>query len=92
MGWPGPMTHRQFLTWMRWLEEEDNHPSRTDNYLMQIAAEVCRVLHRKPETVKLSDFVMKFKRVKPMKTEEEKKKALKESKRRWWSLVSGENK
>lgn len=44
MGWPGPMTHRQFEAWRRWRREDLNRPSRTDFYLMQIACEVRTVL------------------------------------------------
>ncbi len=32
------MTHRQFLVWQAWLEEEWENPSRTDFYLMQLEA------------------------------------------------------
>lgn len=46
LGWPGPMTHRQFMAWMEWLESEWNRPSRSDNYLMQIAKEVENVAPR----------------------------------------------
>ena len=30
-------SHREYLTWMVWLNEEWNNPNRTDHYLMQIA-------------------------------------------------------
>lgn len=60
MGWPGPMTHRQFLVWQVWLRLEWDKPSRSDAYAMQVAAEVRRVLHNKPRTVQLKDFVLKL--------------------------------
>lgn len=38
MGWPGPMTARQFRAWRAWLEMQWNLPDRGDFYAMQIAA------------------------------------------------------
>lgn len=38
MGWPGPLTHRQFEAWQAWLDLDMDRPSRTDWYLMQLAA------------------------------------------------------
>jgi len=67
-------THREFLAWIEWLDEEDNRPSRTDNYLMQIAAEVRRSFVKRPAAVKFTDFLLKFtrKKKKPSKAEREK--------------------
>jgi hypothetical protein len=53
-------THRQYLSWMHWLNEEWDNPSRTDLYLMQVACEVRRVLARHPNKVTMSDFKLKF--------------------------------
>lgn len=39
MGWSEPLTHRQLTLWNLYLDESWNYPSRTDHYLMQIAAE-----------------------------------------------------
>ena len=36
LGWPGPLTHRQFRAWQAWLELEQSRPSRADFYLMAI--------------------------------------------------------
>jgi hypothetical protein len=47
---------------MDWLEEEWNAPSRGDHYLMQVAAEVRRVLHRSPAQVKPEGFRLTFQR------------------------------
>lgn len=60
MGWSGPVTNRQFNTWTFWLGEQWNLPSRTDNYLMQIACEVRRVLSRRPRSIKMKDFKLEF--------------------------------
>lgn len=60
MGWPGPMTHRQFLTWHAWLAMEWSRPSRSDYYQMQTACEVRRVLSKKPRQVKIKHFHLEF--------------------------------
>jgi len=61
-----PLTHRQYLAWQAWLNEQWNHPSLSDHYLMQIAAEVRRVLSRKPNEIKLEHFNLKFGRPEPV--------------------------
>lgn len=53
-------TYRQMLTWMAYLGEEWNQPDRSDHYLMQIAMEVRRVLHKNPSSVKLDDMKIPF--------------------------------
>ena len=40
MDWEGPVTHRQYLAWQAWLDEEWNRPDRSDYYQMQTAADV----------------------------------------------------
>lgn len=69
------MTHREFLTWQRWLEREWNRPSRSDYYQMQTAFEAWRVL-RKSETIKIDDFKIPFGR--DGQEEQERKKQLSE--------------
>jgi len=53
-------THREYLTWQAFFEDEWERPSRTDNYLMQIAAEVRRVLSKRPENIKIKHFRLTF--------------------------------
>lgn len=67
------MTHRLFAAWTAWLLMEWNRPSRTDQYLMSLTAEVRRILAKHPEKVKIKDFLLKFGDGKPPKklTEEE---------------------
>lgn len=65
MGWEGPVTHRQFIAWMEYLNsEEGTRPTLLYYYLMQIACEVRRVLAKKPAEIKLEDFELKFSPVK----------------------------
>lgn len=81
-------THREYRTWQVWLDQQWNEPSRTDNYLMQIAQEIRRVLHKHPERVKLDLFKILFewrkRSVQPKITKEE---ATKRSKARWLGFL-----
>ncbi len=60
MGWEGPMTHRQFTAWMRWLSVDSKRPKLTDYYLMQVACEVRRKFMRNPGSVKIKEMRLKF--------------------------------
>ena len=57
-------THRQYLAWLEFLEEEWNRPTKLEHYLMQIALQVASVLNafsKKPKQLKLSQFKIEFK-------------------------------
>ena len=59
MGWPGPLTHRQFETWTAWLDgEQHNWPSLSDQYAMRIAQRVQQVLMEHPNEVTLNHQVV----------------------------------
>lgn len=63
LGWVGPMTHRQFSAWQRWLRDRWEVPSRSDYYLMQIAFEarnILRSLAGSGRSLSLEDFKLKF--------------------------------
>ena len=53
-------THREYLAWMEWLDEEWKQPETTDFYLMQVAQEVARKFARNPRAIKLENFVLEF--------------------------------
>lgn len=53
-------THRQFLAWMEYLDEQWNEPKLSDFYLMQIACEVRRVLAKDRNAIQLKHFLLKF--------------------------------
>lgn len=93
MGWPGPMTHRQYLCWEVWLDLEWNRPNRTDHYLASVATEVRRGNARKPRSVGLKHLMLKFKTpTKPVRrplTEAEKKHATAMAKARWIGATGG---
>lgn len=91
MGWNGPMTHRQFLVWQVWLDEEMNNPSREDHYLMQIAQEVAKTRAKHPNQVKLEGFklVHTKKIIKKIKGKPLTKQGMEElSKQMWISRMS----
>lgn len=60
MGWPGPLTHRQFEAWWAWRFLDVNMPDRADFYQMQTACEVRRVLQKDPAAVRLDHFLLNF--------------------------------
>ena len=53
-------TEREYRMRLTWLDEQWNHPSRADNYLMQIAAEIRRGNSRHPERIQPEQLRMKF--------------------------------
>lgn len=83
-------THREYRTWSRWLELEWDKPSRSDWFLMQIAAEIRRVLSKKPKLIQLKHFFLKFttgKSDKPIEPEMTKEEATRIAKNKWFGLV-----
>ena len=64
MGWPGPMTHRQYLLWRVWSQEQWNRPSRSDHYLMAVARELRALPHlvwgEQPPESTLDDLRVSF--------------------------------
>jgi ADP-glucose pyrophosphorylase len=53
-------TEKEMRVTLAWLEMQWDRPSRTDWYLMQVAAEVRRGLVKKPNSVKTGDLKIKF--------------------------------
>lgn len=86
MGWDGTLTHRQFSVWIAWLKEQWNSPSRSDNYLMQIACEVRRVLSRRPGRVQMKHFQIRFGKQSAKKLSTQQATAI--SKARWVSSMT----
>ncbi len=64
MGWSGPMTHRQYLALVYWMDLEWDRPNRTDYYLMQVAACVERLirvtLHMNTNDVQVANMKLVF--------------------------------
>ena len=53
-------SHRDYKTWMLYLEESWNTHSKDDYYFAQIALEVRRVLSKKPGEIHIKDFLLDF--------------------------------
>lgn len=51
-------TDREFRTIVEWMALEDNRPTRSDWYLMQIALQVARKFATNPAGIQLKDFVL----------------------------------
>lgn len=79
------ISYRQYSTWIAWLDQQWNKPDRSDHYMMQVAAEVRRVLSKKPQSIKLGHFLLKFEFVPPRPTTS--KQALAASKAKWFAAV-----
>jgi hypothetical protein len=60
MGWPGPVTNRQFRLWDYWLNRRWHEHTKEEYYLAQIAMEVVRSQSSKPGKFKLKQFLLKF--------------------------------
>lgn len=54
------MTHRQFLAWQAWLDDQWNEPSRADYYAMSTACHVRKSQSTEPQKVKFEDFKIPF--------------------------------
>lgn len=52
MGWSGPLTHKQYITWVAWLDHEWNRPNRSDHYIMELRCDVQRIFAKNPRNVK----------------------------------------
>ena len=62
-------THRQYRTWMYWLDNlHVNQPGLVEHYLMSIVVEIRRLFSSKPNSIQISDALLKFKPAKALKT------------------------
>lgn len=60
MGWPGPITHRQFLAWKEFDEAERRRPGLTEFYLMQVAHEARYAFAEKRRGFNSNDYLLRF--------------------------------
>lgn len=65
LGWPGPMTHRQFAAWQQWLEDQWNRPDRHDYYSMQAAQTNLRGKGMKAPPLEKMRIPFQFKNARP---------------------------
>lgn len=55
------MSSTEFVTWVRYLRQEQHKRFNPElYYLAQVAQEVRRVLHKRPSSVKLDHFILRF--------------------------------
>lgn len=83
-------THRQYRTRLEWMDEQWNHPTLNEYYLMQIAAEVRRVLAKHPNEIQSDHFKIKFKRAvakSQEQAEKDKQAKITANKMRWAGFV-----
>lgn len=84
-------TSTEFVGWQEYFEVEENTTNREHYYFAQIAAEVRRTIVKKPKSIKLEQFLLKFQKPKHKEkplTEKEKIKRVEESKKAWLSFVN----
>lgn len=79
------VTYREFLTWQAWLNNQWNEPSRTDYYLMQIAAWVAGKAQVNVASFRLP-FTFKKQEAKLVKLESA-EKTVERSKSRWFGFL-----
>jgi hypothetical protein len=84
-------THREFKTWIRWLDEQWNNPTADQYYLMSVAQRVQQVLSKNPNQISLSQQKITFGpgSSKPSLTKDQKASM---AKARWASVVGLEKK
>jgi hypothetical protein len=86
------MTHREYEVWIEWIKDNQGHPSRSDWYAMQIAAEIRRLRMKTPavegydpNVVKLAD--MKLSRDDPKPKTITREQAADQAKSRWFGWL-----
>lgn len=60
MGWPGPMTHRQFMAYYAWDRMQMNTPGKIEYYLMLIAYYVAAGNSKNPKSLSLDKMKIRF--------------------------------
>jgi len=73
------MTNREYRTWVAYLDQELDHPSRTDHYLMQLTGYVSHIMSKK--SWQPGDFKLKFKS--PQDAEKSLEQRVEADKARW---------
>lgn len=84
-------TSREFVQWKIYLEKKENEVTRDQHYLAQIALEVRRTLVKKPSSLRLKNFLLKFTRGKG-KQKMTKKQAAMIAKSKWFGILGFDKK
>lgn len=53
-------THREYRTWVRWMQDEWNNPSRSDYYLMRISQRLIQTNSKTPDKHTLDEQKIPF--------------------------------
>jgi hypothetical protein len=61
LGWPGPITWRQYLAWNAWFGIDLRRDDKYTNQGKRIALEVCRANVKPGTSLDLDDFGVKYK-------------------------------
>lgn len=80
-------TRRELRLWLVWLRRQWDRPDRHDWYLMQLACEVRRVLSKKPASIKVQDFKLRFGTEKTKSKPRTREEAAALSKAKWLGFV-----
>jgi hypothetical protein len=94
MGWAGPITHRQYTTWLYWSALVDsNEPDRGDNYLMQISAQLHILYHavikKNPGEIDVNKFKVTFRPAGQRQRPKTKEEAGRLARARWNPIIDG---
>ena len=81
------MSSSEFTLWKLWLMEEPSRFHREDHGFAMIAAEVRRVLAKKPNRVKIEHFLPKFETPRQIKKRKEQEVSVQMEKSMWAAMV-----
>lgn len=84
-------TSSEFVEWQEYFGAEEKDVRKEHYYLAQIAAEVRRGISKRPKSIKLEQFLLKFERKKQeslLLTKKEKQKRAERSKSVWLAYVN----
>jgi len=90
-------TSSEFIGWQVYFNAEENIVHREHYYLAQIAAEIRRGISKKPKSIKIEQFLLKFQHPKVQRkplTNKEKQERAEKSKSTWLAFlgISNQNK
>lgn len=88
MGWPGPMTHRQYLAWDAWLDWQWDRPGLTEHYLMQAAWVAAQANAKNPRRLKMEQFRLRFGAEKARRPAAGREQAAAWSKAKWLGMMT----
>ena len=81
------MSSSEFTLWKLWLMEEPSRFHREDHGFAMIAAEVRRVLAKKPNRVKIEHFLPKYETPRQQRKRKKREVSIQEEKSMWAAMV-----